>query len=768
MTTQTLFLGPPGTGKTTKLLSLVEQHLAEGVRPNAIAYVSFTRKAAQEAITRACEKFSFERKQLPYFRTLHSLAFQELRLNKADVMSVSHYQQLGQMLGISFSIKNFSIEEGMPVGSQVGDKLMQIDNLSRVRCVDIETQWKLSQFEDISYHQALQFSSTLRQFKDDIGLIDFTGMLEGCLNLNPLDLSLVIIDEAQDLSRLQWMFVEAIFKGVPVKYIAGDDDQCQPGDTLIETTKGKKRLDSLNYKKDRLLSYAKVDSSVYGKRNGGYKFKKATRNYTGKMFSFSVDNKVVEATLNHKWLVKWVPDVKKSLTRVVYIMRQGDRFRVGHCLLHVWNRAHNEKADALWILKAFDNSQESYAYEQIISVNYGIPQIPFEPVYGASNITKETIDNVYKNCLQPRIAQCLAEHNRSISYPFRTQYQINTKGSVIMELQSCNIMPELMMLPVYEGTKTVSWQPVKSVDIKQKHLKVYSLDVEKYHTYIANDVVTCNSIYKWSGADIDTFLNLDGNKEVLNHSYRLPQKIFEAATRITDRIKNRYAKKWTPKSDEGNIKWVSNIEQIDFSGEHTWLLLARNNYLLSQFEELVKGEGFSYVIKGRYSVSTLHRDAIIAWEDLRKDKQVSFDRIKLVYKYMMTGHIKRGYKMLKNADESALFDITSLKEHHGLMVDSPWFEALNAIALTTREYYRQCMQNGERLNKPPRIHINTIHGVKGGEADNVVLLTDMAYQTYKGYLQDPDDEHRVFYVGVTRTKQNLILVMPQTNLFYTM
>ncbi len=41
--------GPPGTGKTTTLLNIVEKTLASGVPPNEIAFLAFTRKAANEA-----------------------------------------------------------------------------------------------------------------------------------------------------------------------------------------------------------------------------------------------------------------------------------------------------------------------------------------------------------------------------------------------------------------------------------------------------------------------------------------------------------------------------------------------------------------------------------------------------------------------------------------------------------------------------------------------------------------------------------------------
>ena len=69
--------------------------------------------------------------------------------------------------------------------------------------------------------------------------------------------------------------------------------------------------------------------------------------------------------------------------------------------------------------------------------------------------------------------------------------------------------------------------------------------------------------------------------------------------------------------------------------------------------------------------------------------------------------------------------------------------------------------NGEQLNKPPRILLSTIHGVKGGEAENVVLLTDLSRNTQKNMDRFPDDENRLFYVGATRTKDHLHIIKPK-------
>ena len=77
------------------------------------------------------------------------------------------------------------------------------------------------------------------------------------------------------------------------------------------------------------------------------------------------------------------------------------------------------------------------------------------------------------------------------------------------------------------------------------------------------------------------------------------------------------------------------------------------------------------------------------------------------------------------------------------------------------DYIRKMRSNGEQLNKKPRILLSTIHGVKGGEEQNVVLLSDLSLNTQKGYERNPDDENRLFYVGATRTKEHLHIVEPK-------
>ena len=128
----------------------------------------------------------------------------------------------------------------------------------------------------------------------------------------------------------------------------------------------------------------------------------------------------------------------------------------------------------------------------------------------------------------------------------------------------------------------------------------------------------------------------------------------------------------------------------------------------------------------------------------------------------MTGNnekVGRGKKTIKTDAETV--NLKQLQREHGLLAgaDEIWSQALNKIPDVDRAYITALLRSGEKFNAKPRIKLSTIHGAKGGEADNVILLQDLSYSALQNNLSD--DLHRVFYVAVTRTKQNLFLIDPE-------
>jgi superfamily I DNA/RNA helicase len=99
--------GPPGAGKTTYLLSVVERELEADVHPMQIGYFAFTRKAATEARDRAIQKFPALNpdRDFPWFRTLHSLAYHCLGVTSKDMMGPEHYAEFAKEAGIELGVE---------------------------------------------------------------------------------------------------------------------------------------------------------------------------------------------------------------------------------------------------------------------------------------------------------------------------------------------------------------------------------------------------------------------------------------------------------------------------------------------------------------------------------------------------------------------------------------------------------------------------------------------------------------------------------------
>ena len=218
--------GPPGTGKTTKLLKYVKTFLKLGTPIDKIGYFAFTTKAANEAIDRMLDYHTaFQRKDLKYFRTLHSLAFTTLGLKKSEVLQDEHYEDIGRRLGIQMTVYSNGQETTGFVDSS--SEYFNLINAARIKEISIEEEYNTDMYSQDMNKQLLQIiSDELQNYKDSYKLVDFTDMIER-FNVSKLcpNFDVVFIDEAQDLSPIQWKMVEIIRKNSKYVILAGDDDQ---------------------------------------------------------------------------------------------------------------------------------------------------------------------------------------------------------------------------------------------------------------------------------------------------------------------------------------------------------------------------------------------------------------------------------------------------------------------------------------------------------------------------------------------------------------
>jgi superfamily I DNA/RNA helicase len=76
------------------------------------------------------------------------------------------------------------------------------------------------------------------------------------------------------------------------------------------------------------------------------------------------------------------------------------------------------------------------------------------------------------------------------------------------------------------------------------------------------------------------------------------------------------------------------------------------------------------------------------------------------------------------------------------------------------QWKRMADKWGAELASEPRVRVGTIHSVKGAEADHVLLLTTTSNIVAAGEEDavQHDEECRIAYVAVTRTRRNLYVV----------
>jgi superfamily I DNA/RNA helicase len=291
-------------------------------------------------------------------------------------------------------------------------------------------------------------------------------------------------------------------------------------------------------------------------------------------------------------------------------------------------------------------------------------------------------------------------------------------------------------------------------------------------TYVAGD--DDQAIFRWAGADIEHFINMANDKNntimPLTQSYRVPKSVHTLATKMAQSISNRIEKQYDPRDDEGERK-VLNFRPLNKSlQEGEWLILCRTHEIVKQVCGALDRYGWLYKCYGKSVVNEKIIEAIVSWTRLQRGEKVSGGRVDTIYSFMDSTRIKRGHGTFKGS-HTEMYSIDDLINKYGLREHIKedlftktldWYDVLNAKGILKKIIYlRQVMRDGHRLDDKPRIEVSTIHASKGGERDNVMLLTDLSYGPYKSSRdtqQGRDDELRVFYVGATRAKKKLVIV----------
>lgn len=256
------------------------------------------------------------------------------------------------------------------------------------------------------------------------------------------------------------------------------------------------------------------------------------------------------------------------------------------------------------------------------------------------------------------------------------------------------------------------------------------------------------SIYKWNGADPAGMPNFEAKhgsqRVVLDQSYRIPDSVHEMAERLIRRVPSRVDKTYKPKHGaRGEVNWYGDLRMLTKPKGQT-LILVRNHSMREDIEEWLISAGVAYVAEGGKPAPL-------------KSRQANAIRIWKKYQQNIS---KTGMDMLNDKEWGILErnsrPIYRIKLQARQIVRKTWQSVIN-VEPELRNYFEKVLESEGCLPTDSPVKICTIHASKGREADRVILINGMGQKTAES--KDRDSEIRTFYVAITRTKQQLDIVM---------
>ena len=206
------------THNTRRLIEEVSKEL-ETRRPEELAFVTFTRKGAEEGLRRVCSKLMFEPEDLPYFRTLHSLTFHALNLKGTQMFGRLDQRKFNKEFG--YNVNRCEVDTGKVAPTR--DSLyLDFYDMERSGALTSK-QLAEADIEKAYYNQIVRNYEAYKAREEKVDFFDC--LIKYVENGEALPVKVAMIDEAQDITALQWKVIDKAFKKAEKIIIAGDDKQ---------------------------------------------------------------------------------------------------------------------------------------------------------------------------------------------------------------------------------------------------------------------------------------------------------------------------------------------------------------------------------------------------------------------------------------------------------------------------------------------------------------------------------------------------------------
>lgn len=290
--------------------------------------------------------------------------------------------------------------------------------------------------------------------------------------------------------------------------------------------------------------------------------------------------------------------------------------------------------------------------------------------------------------------------------------------------------------------------------------------------YLAGDPM--QSIFGFGGSDSKHFMGWKADKErVMPQSWRCPPPVMELGERCLKQMKSGYWDRGiAPASHEGAVKRAGGPSSVvpKLDPNVPTLIVARCNYILDDWTDALKKKSMPFARLKSKDMTNALRGIKALW-DLEHGKGVDGEDFACAVAELPTKGgtgplMKRGAKAAWERDDmKRRFD----RVYPGMLLDTGMTEILAErissgtwadLVVGGERWRSSAIKYGAELATRPQIRVGTIHAAKGMEADVVVLPTTTSRRISEAQERDPeqyDEERRVEYVGVTRTRKTLIV-----------
>lgn len=471
---------------------------------------------------------------------------------------------------------------------------------------------------------------------------EFDRLFKECKGLNIYkSFDWILLDEAQDSGEEE---LEFIFDMIDPDnfFVVGDFKQCQPeGTQILLSNLTSRKIEDLQIG-DEVLSYDLRNGRICG----GTAYNSINSKITAiTSRELEEDEKLIKVTLEDGKESFYTPNHKiiTNLCRfdefnyLTYLMcDKNNRFRVGVSQLKNSNtgpwraKMQAEKCEKIWIIDTFQTGKEARVLEDKISYKYSIPQNTFQ--LDKTNFFKEDLDYIYEGLDTYESAKrCLKDFNRDIRFPFAEKGDnIHYASNAFNLCYACNILPNNMNMRIFDNEK-YNHSRVKSVKIEKIEYvsckkKVYSLKVEPNESYIADGIVTHNSIYGFKGARPDLLKQYMNGVPTyyLDYNFRNGENILDYARRIvkkTGLIDNsvaQYGERGKVIECEYDENYLCELIENSWSYKD-WAILTRTNQQIEFLGSVLKRHNIPF---NTFKQGDLNKSQL--------EKKMNEDKVKLI------------------------------------------------------------------------------------------------------------------------------------------